>query len=117
MHKQTFVAVLITGLLIYLISSRPGRFDRMAVKGRPGFVMSNNLSCTVLYSTEAKGAGKKISLLDMKSDRPRVLFESGTDSPMQKLFETESLLVIQLIASGTGSVDTFHLDKRRGGIY
>lgn len=114
MNKQTLVAIFITGLLVYAASSRPSRFDKVAVKGNPSFLMSNNLSCTVLYSTDAKTVGKKVSLLDLKNDHPRVLFESGVDSPMQKLFETEDLLAIQLVASGSGSVDTFHLDKKRG---
>ena len=41
-------------------------------------------------------------------------YESGTTSPMQKIFESESTLTIQLIASGTGSTDTFVIDKKKG---
>ena len=49
--------------------------------------------------------GRNLSFIGLKTIEPKVLFEAGGTSPMTKAFETEELLVMQLVASGSGSVD------------
>lgn len=89
-------------------------FSERVPEKQGDFTMANNLPCVIRKSSDKKSIGDRISLLGLESDNPRVLFDSGVDSPMNKLFESNELLVIQLVASGSGSVDTIHLDKQRG---
>jgi hypothetical protein len=52
--------------------------------------------------------------MGLTTTQPKAKFESGTTSPMQKVFESESTLTVLLIASGSGSVDVFVIDKKNG---
>ena len=76
--------------------------------------MSNNLMGTILQSSDRKEIGKKIGFIGLETREPKVLYENGGTSPMQKVFASESTLTLQLVASGTGSVDTFIIDKKSG---
>ena len=118
MNKNTIspviiVAVLVGGFLYYL-NSKNLSFDKITISRNPGFIFTDNLFCKILYSTDKEDSGKNLSFLGLKTTEPKILFESGLTSPMTKVFETDELLVIQLVASGSGSVDTFHLDKEKG---
>lgn len=84
------------------------------IKGVPGFIMGNNLSCQILYSTQKEDIGKSISLLNLFSDSPEFLSPDGGTSPLQKAYETDNTLTILLVASGSGSIDAFVLDKETG---
>lgn len=84
------------------------------IKGIPNFTFRNNLSCQILYSTDKEEIGKQISFLNLFSDNPSVLFSTGYTLPMHKVYETESVLTMVLIASGSGSIDAFVLDKKTG---
>lgn len=92
-------------------------FNRTKVKPVPGFVMDNDLACTILYSTDRSDIGKKISLLDLKTDQTRALFEhkeyAGT-SPLKKIFEDDDIVVLQLVAYLSGAVDTISVNKKSG---
>lgn len=90
------------------------QLDDQDIKGTPGFVMSKNLVGSVVKSSDKKEIGKKISFINLHTESPGVLFESGGTSPMQKIFEDDKILVIQQVASGTGSIDTFLIDKKTG---
>lgn len=84
------------------------------VEGVPGFLMMNNLSCQILYSTNREDVDKNISLLDLFSNSPGFLSPNGGTSPMQKMYETEDVLTMLLVASGSGSIDGFVLNKKTG---
>ena len=87
------------------------------IKGNPGFVMQGDLACTIAISTSKEDVGKKVSLLALQSTEPKALFEHQTHagtSPMKVIFEDEDALVIQLVASATGSIDTISLNKKTG---
>lgn len=122
--NKTFIAIIIAAFIIgcfvgYLfktsqIQSQLFPLETEEIKGTPSFIMANNLSCQILYSTNKEDVGKYISLLNLFSDVPRALFPSGVDSPMQKAYETENVLTMILIASGSGGIDAFVLDKKTG---
>jgi hypothetical protein len=78
------------------------------------FVMADNLMCNVKDSSDKKEIGKKINLMGLTTTQPKAKFESGVTSPLQKVFESESTLTVLLIASDTGSVDAFVIDKKNG---
>ncbi len=78
------------------------------------FVMADNLMCTIKDSSDKKEIGKKITLMGLTTTQPKAKFESGTTSPLQRVFESESALTVLLIASGSGSVDAFVIDKKNG---
>jgi hypothetical protein len=78
------------------------------------FKMSDSLTCTIETSSAPAEIGKKISLNGLTTATPQVAFESHVRSSMAKLFESENTLVIQLVATVSGSVDTIVLDKRTG---
>jgi len=78
------------------------------------FVMADNLMCTIKDSSDKKEIGKKITLMGLTTTQPKAKFESGTTSPLQKVFESESTLTVLIIASGSGSVDAFVIDKKNG---
>jgi hypothetical protein len=78
------------------------------------FAMADNLMCIIEKSSEEKEIGNRISLIGLLTDGPKVLYGSGVTSPMVKVFESSKTLTIQLVASGSGSVDTIVLDKGSG---
>lgn len=78
------------------------------------FIMDDNLMCTIEVSSDKTEIGKKIALIGLKSQTPKVIYESGVTSPMVKVFESEETLTIQLVATGSGSVDAIVIDKTTG---
>jgi hypothetical protein len=78
------------------------------------FIMDDNLMCTIEVSSDKTEVGKKIALIGLKSQTPKVIYESGVTSPMVKVFESEKTLTIQLVATGSGSVDAIVIDKITG---
>jgi len=79
-----------------------------------GFMMADNLMCTIEVSSDKSEVGKKIALIGLKSQTPKVIYESGITSPMVKVFESEKTLTIQLVATGSGSIDAIVIDKTTG---
>ena len=90
------------------------KLDSSSLPTNTQFVMSNNLMCTIVAASDRKEIGNKIALLNLMEGQPKVKYESGNTSPMQKVFESETTLTIQLVASASGSVDTFVIDKKKG---
>jgi hypothetical protein len=89
-------------------------FD-VSLKPASGYVMSDNLSCTITHSTDKKDIGAGISLIGLESDNPKILFSAhGGTSPMNKYFESSNTITLGLVASGTGGTDMFTLDKKTG---
>jgi hypothetical protein len=70
--------------------------------------------CTIRNSSDNKDIGKKIILIGLTTSQPKAKFESGLTSPLQRVFESELSLTVLLIASASGSVDTFVVDKKNG---
>jgi len=98
----------------YQIENQLFQLETGEVKGTPGFLMTNNLSCQILYSTNKEDIGKSISLLNLFSDSPGFLSYRGGTSPIQKVYETNDQLTMLLVASGSGSIDAFVLNKKTG---
>ncbi len=80
----------------------------------PGFHMADALVCTIEASTAPDEIGKKIALSGLATEAPKAVFENYIRSSMAKLFESDAILVIQLVAAVSGSVDTIVIDKRSG---
>lgn len=80
----------------------------------PPFKMADALVCTIETSTNSAEIGKKISLSGLTSDAPKAVYENFIRSAMVRIFESEATLVIQLVATISGSVDTIVIDKQSG---
>jgi hypothetical protein len=78
------------------------------------FRMSDALTCTIETSSAPVEIGKKIALTGLTTAAPQVVFENHVRSAMVKLFESDQTVVIQLVATVSGSVDTLVIDKRTG---
>jgi hypothetical protein len=78
------------------------------------FRMSDALTCTIETSSAPVEIGKKIALTGLTTAAPQVVFENHVRSAMVKLFESDQIVVIQLVATVSGSVDTLVIDKRTG---
>lgn len=96
------------------LNPNPDEILKGEIEGNPNFIMSDNLSCTILASSDAKQIDRIISLINLNTNEPKVLFEEGGTSPFKKVYETDDRLVIQLIATGTGGVDTIFVNKENG---
>lgn len=102
------LASLVFGILI------SAGFSLRDTSANGSFVMKDNLMCTVEQSSEQHERGNRISLLDLKGPAPKALYETGVTSPMVTLWESDKSITIQLVATGTGSVDTIVMDKTTG---
>jgi len=80
----------------------------------PHFVMANNLMGIVVKSSDSADVGKKITFVSLDSAAPKVVFESGMTSPVQKVHEDDASLTLLLVAPMSGSVDAFVIDKKTG---
>lgn len=80
----------------------------------PDFKMADTLTCTIEASSTPAEIGRKISLSGLTTETPMAVFENHIRSSMVKLFENDATLVIQLVATVSGSVDTIVIDKRGG---
>ena len=78
------------------------------------FKMTDTLVCTIETSTTPSEIGKKINLSGLATDAPKSVFENHIRSAMVRIFESKDTLVIQLVASISGSVDTIVIDKQSG---
>lgn len=104
-------------LVIFILfgcSQWESNLDGNKLATTPGFLMSANLMGTIVQSSNKAEIGKKINFIALDSNISRVLFESGVASPFQKVYESEDKLTLVLVASGTGSVDTFVIEKKTG---
>lgn len=109
--------ILLLGATLAITSCN--NLDEGRIPGAQDFSMRSNLMCTIEQSSDRSEIDRKISLIGIDTEQPKILFEghkgesSGT-SPMKKIFETSDALTLQLVASLTGSVDTFVIDKKSG---
>ena len=107
--------LLMLGLAIVLGGCEGGPLNLDSVNGTPGFRMTDNLVGSVLKSSSRKGVGEKLTFIGLNSGAPKVVFgESGMTSPLSKVFENEKMVTLLLVASGSGGVDAFVIDKQSG---
>ena len=113
MRKNTIFVIAVLSLAGCSLTA--DKVDSYEPSGNPNFQMADNLSCRIEASSHKADIGQTISLLALTSEKPKVLFSgSGGTSPMQKLFESDDTLVVQLVASISGSTDTVVLNMKNG---
>lgn len=78
------------------------------------FKMADALTCTIETSSNPNEIGRRISLTGLATGSPLAVFENHIRSSMVRLFESDKILVIQLLAAVSGSVDTIVIDKISG---
>jgi hypothetical protein len=89
--------------------------DDKGIKGNEEFAIQKTIPAIFLESTDKKEKGEKIYFLDLDTDEPKVLFyDTESRSPFKKIYEDDDTIVIQLVASATGSIDTFIIAKKNG---
>jgi hypothetical protein len=80
----------------------------------PEFMMADAMTCIIETSSNPDEIGRKISFTGLTTASPLAIFESHIRSSMVKLFESDKTLVMQLVATISGSVDTIVIDKLTG---
>lgn len=110
---MNIIRVLIV-LSLGLLFACGSNLDSSSLPTNKQFVMADNLMCTTKDSSDKKEIGKRITLIGLTTTQPKAKFESGNTSPLQKVFESESTLTVLLIASASGGVDAFVIDKKNG---
>ena len=70
--------------------------------------------CEIEKSTVEEDIGEFIALTDLETENPIAIFPNGGRSPMKRISNKDDILVIQLVASGSGSTDTITLFKSNG---
>jgi len=85
------------------------------VKAHGDFLLSDNVMGTVLKATARKDVGEKVTFVGLNTKDPRVVFGgSGGNYPFKKVYETEDVVTLMWVATGTGSVDAFVIDRKTG---
>jgi len=85
-----------------------------ASAGMSGFMMADHLAATIVKSTDTSEVGRKLTFVNVNTDAPMVVFETGLQSPLKKVHEDNTSMTLVLVGSGTGSVDAFVIDKTTG---
>ncbi len=94
---------------------RSNELEGNSIQGDSSFTMSENLSCTILTSSSGDEVSRKISFINLGGNEPKVLFsDTGTTSPLTTVHTSDDTVTLQLVASGSGSTDTFVIDKKTG---
>lgn len=89
--------------------------DSNEIAAIKSFVMARDLVGAIQQSSEPKEIGETFTFIALDSEKPRVMFhKNGNTSPLTKVFEDENTLTLILIASGSGSLDAFVIDKKTG---
>jgi len=120
MDKSILFTILIISLALngYWYFSNQNVLDNELKVGRSqgtsGFIMRNDLSCTVKQSSHKKNVDKVIPLLGLQEGNPRFLWKEGGSSPLTKFYEDGDILVVGLIASFSGGTDIFSLNTATG---
>lgn len=121
MKDKIYILIIIVLVILsgYLYFSNRDALDNKpfetSLNPEPGFLMSDNLTCSIKKSSDKKEIGSVISFIGLKSDNPKMLSGStGGTSPLTKLFESDDTITLGLVASGTGSTDIFVINKKTG---
>lgn len=99
---------------LFLLTACSNSLDEKKIEPNTTFLMTDNLMGTILQSSDRKEIGRKVSFIGLNSDQPKVLFESSVTFPLKKVFESEKTVSLVLVASGSGSIDGFVIDKTTG---
>lgn len=85
------------------------------IKGDEEFTIHKTIPAVILESTSKRIKGENIYFLDLDTDEPKILF-TGNEirQPFKKIYEDTNQITMQLLATGTGSIDTFIIDKTNG---
>jgi hypothetical protein len=78
------------------------------------FIFRNNLSGIINKSNDKSEIGSVITISELNSPNPKMIFDNSNSSPLTKFCESDNILLIGLIASGTCSSDIFLINKKNG---
>lgn len=112
--QNSTIRLVVTWCLALLTAGCSGAIDDKGLSSVAGFAMKDELICTVARSSTTTDVGKVITMIGLTGTDIKVVFEGGNRSPMKKVYETDKTVVLQLIATSTGSVDSFVIDKATG---
>jgi len=71
----------------------------------------NSLIGVVTDTPDKDKLNKQVTFVNLSMDNPVVVYPSGYDYKMSKVFENEDLTVLQFVAVITGSTDTIYIEK------
>ena len=82
--------------------------------GDANFEMRSNLNCEILIDTNPQEVNKKLSFADLDTINPKLYYQENRPLALDKLYEENGRVVLQIVSSGNASVDTFLIDKETG---
>lgn len=85
----------------------------LALPVLPGAAMPTPLGYVGTFtksSTDRKGT--RVTIANLTSPTPYVTWPSGAGNPTTKAFEDEEKIVLIMVATMTGSTETFYLNKK-----
>jgi len=110
MKKIILVLVLLLLSTVYC-----KEFSAKKIKGNDFFKLKPVIHSTIVKSTDSSDKNKKITFLDLDNESPKVIIgDSEARYPLKIIYKSEETLTVQLVASGTGSVDTFVINLNNG---
>ena len=116
---QLFLIIILSSCLYYSVSINLDHVslsenDEKSDIPKPDFIFRNNLSGIIIKSNEKRQIGRVITFTDLESTNPKLIFDNSTTYPLNKFCESDNILLIGLIASGTCSSDIFLINKKNG---
>jgi len=85
------------------------------IKGYESYYYKENLTCEIINSSSDDDINRSLTFTGLNSESPEVIFsDTGTTSPLIIIYDADDLIVLQLVASMSGSTDTFHINKTSG---
>lgn len=107
-------------LILVLSAASAGYWYYLKIKGggstatSPAYVFGDNLNAVFTQSTQKSDVGGKITFIGLKTDSPKVLFASGVETGLKKTFENEETLSLVQVATVSGGIDAFVINKKTG---
>jgi hypothetical protein len=116
---QIFIMIILSTCLYFSVSINLdhislSKSDWKSNSPNTDFTFQNNLSGIINKSNDKSEIGNVITISELNSPNPKMIFESGRTSPLTKFCESKNMLTIGIIADATCSSDIFLINKENG---
>jgi hypothetical protein len=111
--KKTFLVLSIS--LVCLACSQKPTDDLEMLEGIQGFQMSDNLTCTILTSTDVTKQGESFSFLSVETQEPKIFWtDKKIFFDLEKIHDGMNLLGLRYVNNDKKLADTYLLNTQTG---
>lgn len=82
--------------------------------GIPDFQFQPTLSCQIKISDNKDEIGKNLSFTSLDTPNPQVTYEGSAAVILDKVYDNNGRIIVQAVAGGNASVDTYLINKETG---